>query len=175
MLKIGITGNIGSGKTTVCGVFEHLGIPVYHSDQKAKEFYNNQDIKDKLYTLFGAKIIKETQDVYTKKLAQIVFSNDDLLQKLNTVIHPLVLGNFEQWSKNQASQVYVLFESAIIYSCQLTHLFDKIIFVDAPLPLIIERVMQRDKINSEEVEKRLNRQSVVNKEFTKKDYIFIRR
>jgi len=171
MLKIGITGSLGSGKTTICRVFEHLGVPVYYSDQEAKNLYNQQDIKNKLLTLFGEEIFTETQEVDTKKLAQIVFNHDYLLQKLNKIIHPLVLENFEQWCKNHGEYPYILFESAIIYSCKLTHLFDKIIFVDAPLPLIFERIMQRDKISFEEIEKRLKTQSSVNEDFIKKDYI----
>ena len=171
MKKIGITGNIGSGKTTVCRVFEHLGVPVYHSDKEAKKQYNHQNIKDKLYTLFGTDIFTETQTVDTQKLAQIVFNHTDLLQKLNQLIHPLVMEDFEQWCKNYENYPCVLFESAIIYSCKLTHCFDKIIFVDAPLPLIIERVMQRDKITATEVEKKLNTQLPVNNEWIKKDYI----
>ena len=171
MLKIGITGSLGSGKTTICLVFEHFGVPVYNSDVEAKKFYNQQDIKNKLLTIFGAEIFTETQEVDTKKLAQIVFNHEDLLQKLNKIIHPLVLEDFEQWCKNHENHAYILFESAIIYSCKLTHLFDKIIFVDAPRPLIFERIMQRDKINFEETEKRLNIQSPVNKDFIKKDYI----
>ena len=171
MKKIGITGNIGSGKTTVCRVFEHLGVPVYHSDKEAKKQYNHQNIKDKLYTLFGTDIFTETQTVDIQKLAQIVFNNTDLLQKLNQLIHPLVMEDFEQWCKNYENYPCVLFESAIIYSCKLTHYFDKIIFVDAPFSLIIERVMQRDKIIFTEVEKKLNAQLPVNKEFIKQDYI----
>ena len=171
MLKIGITGSLGSGKTTICRVFEQMGVPIYNSDKEAKKFYNQQDIKNKLYAIFGTEIFTKTQDVDTKKMSQIVFNHDDLLQKLNNLIHPLVLENFEQWCKNHENHACILFESAIIYSCKLTHLFDKIIFVEAPRPLIIERVMQRDKISLEEVEKRLNIQLPANEEFIKKDYI----
>ena len=155
MLKIGITGNIGSGKTTVCHIFEHLGIPVYYSDIEAKKFYNNRDIKDKLYRLFGKEIFTEKYDIDKKKLTEIVFTNAEFLSKLNKIIHPLVLTHFEKWSKNYENNSYILFESAILYSCNLTHLFDKIIFVNSPVNLIIERVMKRDKINFEEVSKRL--------------------
>ena len=159
MLKIGITGNIGSGKTTVCHIFEHLGIPVYYSDIEAKKFYNNQDVKDKLYSLFGKEIFTEKYDIDKKKLTEIVFTNAEFLSKLNKIIHPLVLTHFEKWSKNYENNSYILFESAILYSCNLTHLFDKIILVNSPVNLIIERVMKRDKINFDEINKRLNVQS----------------
>ena len=171
MLKIGITGNIGSGKTTICRVFEHFGIPVFYSDQEAKKCYDSQNVKDKLLLLFGKEIFTENHDVDTKKLAQIVFNNPNLLQELNKIIHPIVLENFEKWCKKHKNNAYVLLESAVLYSCKLTHLFDKIILVDAPLPLIIERVIQRDSISYDEIMKRLNIQSFTNLESIKPNYI----
>jgi len=173
MLKIGITGNIGSGKTTVCRVFEHLGVPVFYSDKEAKKCYNRQDVKDKLQTFFGKEIFTETNDVDTKKLAQIVFNHPDLLQKLNKLIHPLVLEDFKQWSKKHESCAYILLESAIIYSCKLTHWFDKIIFVDAPFSLLTERVMQRDKIDYDEIKNKFDIQSFTNIKCMKPDYVIL--
>ena len=171
MLKIGITGNIGSGKTTACRVFEHLGVPVYYSDQEAKKWYGNQRVKDKLFILFGKEIFTESGDIDTKKLAQIVFNHPNLLQELNKLIHPLVLENFEQWSKNHEKYPYVLLESAILYSNKLTHLFDKIIFVDAPFSLITKRVMQRDKLSSDEIKKRFDMQSFTSLTSINPDYV----
>jgi len=171
MLKIGITGNIGSGKTTACRVFEHLGVPVYYSDQEAKKWYGNQRVKDKLFILFGKEIFTENGDIDTKKLAQIVFNHPNLLQELNKLIHPLVLENFEQWSKNHEKYPYVLLESAILYSNKLTHLFDKIIFVDAPFSLITKRVMQRDKLSYDEIKKRVDMQSFTHITSINPDYV----
>lgn len=171
MLKIGITGNIGSGKTTACRVFEHLGVPVYYSDQEAKKWYGNQRVKDKLFILFGKEIFTENGDIDTKKLAQIVFNHPNLLQELNKLIHPLVLENFEQWSKNHEKYPYVLLESAILYSNKLTHLFDKIIFVDAPFSLITKRVMQRDKLSYDEIKKRVDMQSFTHLTSINPDYV----
>jgi dephospho-CoA kinase len=171
MLKIGITGNIGSGKTTVCRVFEHFGVPVFYSDHEAKKCYNRQDVKDKLFVLFGKEIFTETKNIDTKKLAQIIFNQPDLLQELNKLVHPLVLENFEEWSKNHKNCAYILLESAILYSCKLTHWFDKIIFVDAPLSLIVERVIQRDKISYNEIKKRFDIQSFTNLESIKPNYV----
>jgi dephospho-CoA kinase len=171
MLKVGITGNIGSGKTTVCRIFEHLGVPAFYSDKEAKKCYSRQYIKDKLQILFGKIIFTETNDIDTKKLAQIVFNQADLLQELNKLIHPIVLENFEQWNKNHTNCAYVLLESAILYSCKLTHWFDKIIFVDAPPSLIIERAMQRDKASYDEIKKRLDIQLFTNLESINPNYI----
>jgi len=171
MLKIAVTGNIGSGKTVICRVFEHLGIPVYYSDREAKKYYTRQDIKDKLCTVFGEEIFTENCDINTKKLAQIVFNHVDLLQELNKIIHPLVLEDFEQWAKNHENNIYVLLESAIIYSCKLTHWFDKIIFADAPFSLVFERVMQRDKTSLDEIKKRIDIQSFTELKYVNPDYI----
>jgi dephospho-CoA kinase len=173
MLKVGITGNIGSGKTTVCRIFEHLGIPVYYSDDEAKKQYEYQEAKDRLYAIFGKEIFTATNDVDKKKLAQTVFNDVELLQQLNKIIHPLVEQHFEQWSKQYESCSYILFESAIIYSCKLTHLFDRIILVDAPVSLVIERVMKRDKITLEEVKQKLNVQLGVNDENINPDYVIM--
>ncbi len=173
MLKVGITGNIGSGKTTACRVFEHFGVPVYYSDQEAKKHYDRQDVKDKLLSVFGKTIFTDAFDIDKKKLGQIVFNNTDLLQQVNKLIHPLVEEHFEQWSKNHVNHAYILFESAIIYSCKLTHLFDKIIFVEAPVSLIIERVMKRDKISLDEVNKKINIQSFTDSGLIKPDYVII--
>ncbi|MDR1180747.1 MAG: dephospho-CoA kinase [Bacteroidales bacterium] len=173
MLKVGITGNIGSGKTTTCRIFEHLGVPVYYSDYEAKKYYDYQEIKEKLYPIFGEEIFTETNEVDKKKLGQIVFNRLDLLQQLNNLIHPLVEEHFTKWYRQYENHFYILFESALLYSCNLTHLFDKIILVDAPLHLIINRVMKRDKLSSEEVKQKFNIQSWLTCENMKPDYMII--
>ncbi|MDR1879176.1 MAG: dephospho-CoA kinase [Bacteroidales bacterium] len=171
MLKVGVTGTIGSGKTTVCHIFERLHIPVYYSDREAKKQYEYQDVKAKLSVVFGDRIFTENNAVDTKKLAQLVFNDVALLRQLNAIVHPLVEDDFEQWSKSYRNYSYVLFESAVLYSCRLTHLFDKIIVVDAPFELIIRRVMQRDAISAEAVCRRIKMQLPENQENTHPDYI----
>jgi dephospho-CoA kinase len=173
MFKVGITGNIGSGKTTSCRIFEHLGVPVYYSDYEAKKYYEYQDVKDKLSVIFGKEIFTETNEVDKKQLARIVFNNVALLQQLNKIIHPLVEAHFEQWHKRYANHAYVLFESAVLYSCKLTHLFDKIIFVEAPVHLIIDRVIKRDNSLLDEIKQKINLQSPSNYEEVKPDYVII--
>ncbi|MDR1459479.1 MAG: dephospho-CoA kinase [Bacteroidales bacterium] len=173
MYKIAVTGNIGSGKTTVCRIFEHLDIPVYYSDDEAKKFYAHQAVKNKLYRIFGEDIFTETNEIDQKKLAQIVFNHADLLQELNKLIHPLVEEHFKKWCRQYEDHFYILFESALVYSCHLTHLFDRIIWVEAPLELIVSRVMRRDKTLLEEVKRKFNLQSVPNDENIKPDYTII--
>ncbi|MDR2408730.1 MAG: dephospho-CoA kinase [Bacteroidales bacterium] len=173
MFKVGITGNIGSGKTISCRIFEHLGVPVYYSDYEAKKHYEHQDIKDRLSVIFGKEIFTETNEVDKKRLARIVFNNVALLQQLNKIIHPLVEEHFEQWHKQYVNHAYILFESAVLYSCKLTHLFDKIIFVEAPLQLVIDRVVKRDNILPNDVKQKINIQSWSTYEDTIPDYMII--
>ena len=158
MLKIGITGNIGSGKTTICRVFEYLGVAVYYSDAKAKQFYHDVAVKCRIKHLFGESVFDAEQNVDTKKLANIVFQNEDLLQELNHLIHPLVINDFQEWCSEQKEQNFVLFESAIIYQCGLENLFDKIIFVESPADLSLQRIVKRDKVDEKSVKKRLGNQ-----------------
>ena len=156
-MKIGITGNIGSGKTTICRIFEHLRIAVYYSDAKAKQFYDDAAVKQEIKNLFGESIFN-AETIDTKKLAAIVFHNEDELQKLNNLIHPLVINDFLKWCEERKNQKFILFESAIIYQCGFDKLFDKIIFVDAPVDMIIQRSAQRDSVDTATIKRRLENQ-----------------
>jgi dephospho-CoA kinase len=158
MLKIGITGNIGSGKTTICRVFEHLGVAVYYSDTRAKRFYNDVSVKRQIKNLFGENVFDAEQKVDTKKLARIVFQNENELQKLNNLMHPLVIDDFQKWCEERENQNIVLFESAIIYQCGLAHLFDKIILVEAPVDVLLQRSVQRDGVDMKSAKQRLENQ-----------------
>jgi dephospho-CoA kinase len=158
MLKIGITGCIGSGKTTICRVFEHLGIEVYYSDAKAKQFYNEIVVKQKIRNLFGDAVFDAEQNVDVKELATIVFQNEMQLQKLNRLMHPLVIDDFQKWCGQRENQPFVLFESAIIYQCGLEAMFDKIIFVDAPVEILLQRAVVRDNADRETIKQRLKQQ-----------------
>lgn len=158
MLKVGITGNIGSGKTTICRIFEHLGVDVYYSDAKAKQFYGDIAVKQQIRTLFGEGVFDAEQHIDTKKLATIVFQNENELQKLNNLIHPLVTNDFLQWCEQRKNRNFILFESAILYRCGLDALFDKIILVEAPMDILLKRTAQRDNAAMETVKKRLENQ-----------------
>jgi len=171
MLKIGVTGNIGSGKTTICRIFEHLGIDVYYSDEKAKQFYHDVAVKQQINNFFGESVFDAKQNVDTRKLAARVFQNENELQKLNHLIHPLVVNDFQKWCECRENQNFVLFESAIIYQCGLSHLFDKIIFVDTPVDMILHRSAQRGAIAMESVKQRLKNQQKNSDEHFSVDFI----
>ena len=171
MLKIGITGNIGSGKTTICQIFEHLGVEVYYSDAKAKQFYTEISVKQEIKCLFGEHIFDSEQNIDTKKLAKIVFQSANELQKLNNVIHPLVINDFLKWCEQRENQNFILFESAILYSCSLDKLFDKIIFVAAPMELLLQRSTQRDNVDIETIKKRLETQQKNHNRHSAADFV----
>ncbi len=158
MQKICITGSIGSGKTTVANIFKAIGIPVFNADEKAKSLYTEKTVKTLLLKFFGETILDSNNSINKKKIASIVFNNPVALKKINSIIHPLVIENFHKWSKQQSSNSYVIFESAIIFESDLDKEFDKIISVSAPEDLRIKRVMKRDSVNSDKVLQRIKNQ-----------------
>lgn len=173
MIKVGITGNIGSGKTIVCRVFEHLGIYVFDSDTRAKEYYYRKDVKNNIEQLFGKELFNPDGEIDKKKLARIVFTDSKSLNALNKLIHPIVLDEYNQWIDSHKNETYTLMESALLYPCKLTHLFDKIIFVEAPRDLRIKRVLERDKTSLELVKQRIEKQSFEKDSLFNPDYVIL--
>ncbi len=157
-LTIGITGGIGSGKSTVCKVFKFLGVPVFEADVVAKNLINsNPKIKKELIHLFGSGIYMNNGTVNRKKLAQIIFNDDIQLAKINALIHPAVKEEFRRWQKRQTTK-YVLHEAAILFESGLYKDMDFTILVTAPKEERLERVMKRDNISKEMVLKRMGKQ-----------------
>lgn len=157
MLKIGITGGIGSGKTTVSHVFEVLGIPVYYADDAAKRMMNDDDIlKEKIQQAFGNEIYRDGR-LDRKLLAEIVFNNPEKLSKLNAIVHPATLQDAANWMQRQTSP-YALKEAALIFESGAQEQLDYVIGVTAPAPLRILRTMQRDNITREAVIARMDKQ-----------------
>lgn len=159
MIKIGITGGIGSGKTTVCKVFELLGVPVYYADIEAKQILNsNLEVRSNILNTFGNSILNDGEKIDKKKLASLVFNNKENLEKLNSIVHPAVREHFENWLQQHSTQKYILKEAAILFESGSYKLVDKVITVVAPLELKISRTMQRDKVTQAEVELRISNQ-----------------
>ena len=157
MLKIGITGGIGSGKTTVARVFEVLGIPVYYADDEAKRLMNTDEkLKEKIQLQFGNNVYKDGK-LDRKHLSEIVFNNPEKLQLLNALVHPATLKDAEKWMQAQ-STTYSLKEAALIFESGAHEHLDYVIGVTAPAPLRILRTMQRDGITREEVLARMDKQ-----------------
>jgi dephospho-CoA kinase len=157
MLRIGLTGGMGSGKTTVAKVFETLGIPVFYADNETKRLMNTDKVlKIRIIQNFGV-------DCYTngelnrKHLASIVFNDKEKLELLNSLTHPVVIQDAIQWMNKQTT-TYSIKEAALLFESGAEEMLDYVIGVYSPLPLRIKRVMNRDGISSEEVMKRINRQ-----------------
>ena len=155
---VGLTGGIGSGKTTIANLFAlHFSIPIYIADTKAKELVaNNKQLQQEIVTLLGEEAFVEGR-YNTAFVAQEVFSNKEKLDKLNAIIHPNVQQDFLQWKQYQQAP-YVIKEAAILFESGSYRDCDFIIMVTAPLEERIKRVMLRDKIDRETVEKRIKNQ-----------------
>jgi dephospho-CoA kinase len=158
MLKIGITGGIGSGKSTVCKVFTVLGIPVYHADDMAKDLIRRiPEIRNNIMDEFGEESFSDGR-YNAKYISEIVFGNKENLQKLNSIVHPYVEKNFRQWCADQSGTKYILEEAAILFESRADKFLDYTIVVNAPLPLRIQRIMERDRITEEMVMNRMHSQ-----------------
>src|SRR6185295_2659899 len=156
MLKIGITGGIGSGKTTVCKLFELLGVPVYYADDASRELLiSDPAIKNQIVTIFGENILDEDQRISRKKVAAHVFGNETELKKLNAIMHPAVALHFEKWLNQKASFPYIIKEAAILFESGAYRQLDKVITIAAPEELRISRVIKRDDSKREEVLNRM--------------------
>jgi dephospho-CoA kinase len=158
MIKAGITGNIGSGKSTVARLFEMLGVPVFYADQKARLISERRDVLQEIRKTFGDKVIATDGSLNRKAVASIVFSDTKKLSDLNSIIHPRVKVFFNAWCTLHQSAPYVLHESAILFESGLGYLCDRIILVSAPEEIRIHRVMQRDLFSREEVISRMKNQ-----------------
>ncbi len=172
MYKVGLTGGIGSGKTTVAKIFMLLGIPVFDADSNAKQIMNTNDaIKKKMIVAFG-KNIYSNEILDKKKLANIVFKDEKKLGLLNSIVHPHTIKASEDWANQQHSN-YVIKEAALLFESGSNKELDCIIGVLAPKKIRVERVITRDNTTQEEVELRMDKQQ--DEEITKKlcDYLII--
>jgi len=159
MLKVGITGNIGSGKTTVSRIFEILGVPVFYADDAAKKVMVEDPILiDTLKKEFGRESYFDDGSLNRKYIAGIVFNNETELAKLNAIVHPAVFRAFDNWLAGIKNAPYVMKEAALLFESSSYKMCDKTIMVTAPLELRINRVMQRDNLTRAEVESRNARQ-----------------
>lgn len=171
MLKVGITGGIGSGKSTVCRVFAQLGIPVFYADEEAKRLLNeDNEVRKHIIELFGEDLYDTNQKLIRPRLASLIFNDKLALSKINSFLHPVVINYFNQWADLQRTP-YVIEEAALIYESGHDKLFDKIIVVTAPLETRISRVMVRDNVPREKVLERINNQLDEEKKKERADYI----
>ncbi|MGB5464223.1 MAG: dephospho-CoA kinase [Aureibaculum sp.] len=170
MIKVGLTGGIGSGKTTVANFFSELGIPIYYADLEARRLMKSSSlIKRKLIKEFGNDAYKDGE-LNTSFLASIVFKDKSKLTQINSIIHPEVAKDFLSWIKKQNAP-YVIEESAILFENNLIDHFDYIITVTAPADVRINRIIKRDNTSKKEVLLRMNNQWDDKKKIELSDYI----
>ena len=170
MKIIGLTGGIGSGKSTVLKLFKNLGVNTYSADISAKKLINtDQTLINLIKDSFGKNIYKDNI-LDSRKLSKIVFGNSDKLELLNSIIHPAVALDFKNFIELNNDE-YIVKEAAIIFETNSEKQYDKIILVKSPLEIRIERVMKRDNLSRVEVIKRINNQLNENLIIDKCDYI----
>jgi dephospho-CoA kinase len=155
MLKIGLTGNIGSGKTVVSGVFSTLGIPVYHADEESKKFLDDPAVKNEIVKHFGYGILTNGHEINRRSLATMVFTDEQALRLLNSILHPKIKQDFRNWALMHSDKPYVIQEAAIIFESGFRPEYDYIIHVSCPKETAIDRVIKRDKIDGHSVLRRM--------------------
>lgn len=157
MLKIGLTGGIGSGKSTVAKVFEVLGIPVYYADDAAKRLMQeDEQLKQQLIAAFGPETYIHGK-LNREHLASIVFKQKEQLELLNSLVHPATIADANRWFALQSAP-YVIKEAALLFESGTAEGLDYIIGVTAPETIRIKRVMNRDGVSAEEVKRRMKNQ-----------------
>lgn len=161
MKRIGLTGGIGSGKSFIANILEHMGFPVYYSDSRSKELTkSNPKIKTGLISLFGEEVYVKGElncELNTQLVATKIFQNEELRQEVNQLIHPIVRKDFDDWATNQHSEL-VFNEAAILFETGAYKNFDATILVCAPMELKIKRVMIRENCSREDVLARMSKQ-----------------
>lgn len=158
MLLVGITGGIGSGKSIVCRVLSELGYPVFYSDKVAKELlFNDKSVHQQLLESIGEHVFDTSGIPDRQKLSDLIFSNDEIRKKVNSIIHPLVRSSFEKFAAESRSE-FVFNEAAILFETGSYKNFDVNVLVTAPLELRIQRVLQRDKTDRESIMDRIRAQ-----------------
>ena len=158
MIKVGITGGIGSGKSIVCEIFRKLGISIYNADTRAKVITNEDaDIRNQLIAKFGDAIFKNNQ-LNRSLLAQIIFKDKLALEFVNSIIHPAVRIDFYKWCKQHETESYVIEEAALLFESGGYKEMDQMITVFAPEMLRIKRVNLRDNLSTKQIQDRMNNQ-----------------
>lgn len=170
MLKIGITGGIGSGKTTICKLFEKLGIPVFYTDNEARKLFEISSIREEVRYHFGDEVMNDDGSINRKKIANIVFNDKDELKRMNLIVYPPLWIAFEVWCNQHIDNKYIMMESAILFETGFNKMMDYCITVSADVDVRIDRVMKRDKVTKEEVEIRMANQISDNAKINKSDY-----
>lgn len=171
MFKLGLTGGIGSGKTLVCLIFDKLGVPVYDADSAARSLMNtDMELKSGIMRLFGDEAYGE-EGLNRQYLARIVFGDQEMLSRLNSLVHPVVRKDFTRWTWQHKEASYVVEEAAILFESGAHTLMDQTVLVFAPEELRIKRVMERDGLSREQVFMRMGHQMSEEEKMERADHV----
>ena len=176
MIKVGITGGIGSGKTTVCAIFERLGVPVYYSDKRAKDLMQeDKQLVLQIRNLLGESAYNEDKSLNRVFIAEQVFGNESKLLTLNELVHPAVKKDYESWASilENKGYPYCIKEAALLVESGSYKDLDKLIVVTAPIEDRISRVIARDGTTAEQVKKRIDAQLPDEQKLKLADYVII--
>lgn len=167
---VGLTGGIGSGKTTVAAMFHTLGVPVFNSDEEAKLLmHNSLTIKNEIITLLGEEAY-QNENLNKEYIANLVFEDADLLEKLNEIVHPAVRESFVSWANIQETP-YVIQEAAIIFENGSENLYDRIVLVKAPVKARVQRLLEREGSSEKKIEARMKNQWSDDKKESKAHFV----
>jgi dephospho-CoA kinase len=169
-MQLGVTGGIGSGKTSVCRVFNTLGIPVFSADPEARSIMENEAAIIKGINSIAGRDVYPGGKLDRMSLAKLIFNDPEKLKKVNALVHPAVFGRFIEWAKGQSAP-YVIIEAAILFESGGNKLVDKVLSVIAPEEERIERVMHRNNLTREQVTERMRNQISDEKRIELSDYL----
>jgi dephospho-CoA kinase len=169
-MKLGVTGGIGSGKTSVCRVFNVLGIPVFSADPEAQKIMNHDESIISGINNIAGKNLYTGGKLNREELAALIFNNPDMLNRVNSLVHPVVFQYFKRWAEEQTTP-YVIMEAAILFESGASDLVDRVATVIAPIEERISRVIKRNKLSREQVEERVRNQIDDDSRIKMSDYI----
>ena len=172
-LLVALTGGIGCGKTTVLNQFDSLGIPCFVADQVAGRYYDNPDFLTQIRALFGDSVMLPDGSADKRAIAQIVFSNNDMLQRLNSLIHPRVWADFELFVQENEQAPYIIFESAIAYEYGFDKLVDRVVCVYLEEEERLRRLQLRDHASREQLLARMRNQLSAEEKMMRAHYVVL--
>jgi dephospho-CoA kinase len=171
-LRIGITGGMGAGKSTICKIFGQLGVPIYDADSRAKYIMsNNAELKKAITENFGWDAYTRKDELNREYLAKVVFNNEEKLELLNNLVHPAVKNDYEQWVIEHRDEPYSLKEAALLFESMSYKTLHKVIVIACPIETRIERIMKRDHVKREDILKRIQNQSTDRERMNKADWV----
>ncbi len=173
MIKIGLTGGIGTGKSYVSLIFEAMNVPVYNSDIEAKKLYYRDDVKLEMKNTFGKQVYFSSEEINKEYLSKLIFKDKDALKKVNSIIHPRVKAHFSEWLKKHSKSPYIIKETAILFESGAYQQVDKVVVVTAPEKIRIQRVQQRDNISETLIKKKIANQMTQSELIKKSDFVII--